>query len=158
MGADFYDYGEDYGSTTPRATAASSGGTLPREWMNFTDGPQGPDGCSKSMKYPDEKPYRQSLEGEAPWWFAFGPNNLGDDVSGSLGDRGFVVRSYDAVLNGTRAPQPAFSVRCEMVELSVPYEHGNELLPGDFVEFQLEVLVPLHCTRYADDAARTQSR
>jgi len=58
-----------------------------------------------------------------------------------LGDRGVIIRSYDAVLGGVSRPQPAFSIFCEIFELSVPLEVGDTLLSGDYVEFKLELLI-----------------
>ena len=48
-------------------------------------------------------PFKQAMQGKAPWWVALSGNEHADAYTDSrmvVGDRGLVVRSYDAVLNG----------------------------------------------------------
>jgi len=83
-------------------------------------------------------PYRQTLAGEAPWYFTMKYPNVDDD---GWGDRGLIVRSYRSKLGGVEQASPAFSVFCGNLEISVPSEVGNTLYEGDFVEMRLELVV-----------------
>jgi hypothetical protein len=57
-----------------------------------------------------------------------------------VGDRGLVVRSYTARINGQNVSTPSVSMLCERLELSPP-RGVTSLDAGDFVEIKLEVLV-----------------
>jgi hypothetical protein len=97
-----------------------------------------PVGCADQFTYPEGYPYRQAMTGEAPWYFTMKYPNKDDD---GWGDRGVVIRSYKAILGGIEQSAPAFSVFCGNLEISVPAGVGNVLLPGDFVEMQVELVV-----------------
>jgi len=98
--------------------------------------------CVDDNIYPSELPFRQAFDGAAPWWMQLEVLMHNSKASTSKGGEvGLVVRSYDAVLGGLRQTAPAFSVLCNKFELSVPDSVGNRLLPGDYVEMQIELHV-----------------
>mmetsp|Transcript_75676 Transcript_75676/g.152066 ORF Transcript_75676/g.152066 Transcript_75676/m.152066 type:complete len:332 (+) Transcript_75676:423-1418(+) len=97
-----------------------------------------PTNCSTPFEYPLHYPYRQVLPGDSPWYFALKAQDV--DQSG-WGDRGLVIRSYDALLGGLPQLSPAFSVFCGNLELSIPAQVGNTLYPGDYVDMHLELIV-----------------
>jgi len=89
-------------------------------------------------------PHRDAMKGEAPWWFAFAANNdpgtLADSDTMVVGDRGLVIREFDAKLGGTVQTSPTFSVLCDKIEIGTP-AGLSKLLKGDYVDMKLEILV-----------------
>jgi hypothetical protein len=85
--------------------------------------------------------------GEAPWFSLHGGRRNAHHPKGAWANRGLVVRSWKARLGGVDVPQ-AFAavygtengIPSANVEL-VPPPDCNELLPGDFVEAEVELLI-----------------
>jgi len=96
--------------------------------------------CVGDNVYPSELPFRQAFDGEGPWWMHL-EVPMDTAKASKNGEVGLIVRSYDAVLGGVHQKAPAFSVLCNKFELSVPESVGNRLLPGDYVEMQVELHV-----------------
>ena len=88
----------------------------------------------------DPLPFREPMNGTAPWWFAFEENT--DAVSGEMvvGDKGVVIRGYAARLGGVARPSPSLSILCDKLELGTPAGLTN-LVAGDFVNISLELVV-----------------
>ena len=85
-------------------------------------------------------PFREAMNGTAPWWVAF-ENNMDPVSSGMVvGDRGFVVREFSARLGGTDTSSPSMSILCDKVELGPP-AGLLALTAGDYVSMSLELLV-----------------
>ena len=95
-----------------------------------------------------------ACEGQAPWFSLHGAINT-DRKGGAWPNRGLVVRSWKARLGGLRADTPHASVfgtqdgpPSANVELTPPTGLA-ELLPGDFVEAEVElVIMPLSADDY----------
>ena len=94
--------------------------------------------CDDDNTYPADMPFREVMTGKGPWWAHFGIRT-NTKTSSEVGDVGFIIRSYDAVLGGVRQSAPSISILCNKVEISVPEAVGNRLLPGDFIKMQVEV-------------------
>jgi hypothetical protein len=93
--------------------------------------------------YPEALPFRQELTGSGPWFASLGNRNQSTlGTATRAGDRGFVVRTYAARVNGVSSSRPSLSVFCDRVEVSPPSSAGSTLQEGDFVEFRLESLIP----------------
>lgn len=88
----------------------------------------------------DRNIYREELSGDGPWWFAFEDNQFQSAGAKKVGDKGLIVRSYDAVFNGTSYTHPSFSMLCDKVELGTP-AGVTFLQQGDYVDMRLEFLV-----------------
>jgi hypothetical protein len=127
----FFQHASDYYDPYNTFTYFKYGSAADGSWPNYDTTASS---CHDQLAYPSSLPYRQEFEGDAPWWVSMGPQTQ-DSVVG-LGDRGLVLREYDAQFNGEHSPQPAFSFFCDKVELSVPEVVGNDLKAGDFVEFK----------------------
>lgn len=117
-------------------------------------------GCDESWE-PDRGRRRYSrrgleLAGAMPWVGQFGfekrPESMYEaDDQGVLGARAMIVRSWDARLNGQACPVPLYSVYgtddgvpSALAELAPPPEL-DRLVPGDYVEAQVEVLILPQC-------------
>ncbi|GMW03799.1 MAG: hypothetical protein AMXMBFR84_49330 [Candidatus Hydrogenedentota bacterium] len=106
---------------------------------------------------------RQSLalEGDQPWIAFTGskknePPIINEGDQGAWANRGFIVRSWHAKLNGASAPQPYYAVYgtddgklpSAIAELAPP-PGLTELKPGDFVETDVEmVILPVRLEDY----------
>lgn len=101
-----------------------------------------------------------ACDGDGPWWFslheAIPAEFRGQPVLGAWANRGMVIRSWKARLGGKDIPQPYASffgtqdggVPSMNVELAPPPDL-TELLPGDFVEADLElVILPMSAEEY----------
>ncbi len=96
-----------------------------------------------------------ACEGVAPWFSLHGGFRSEQWKNGAWANRGLVVRSWNARLGGIDTPSPIAAVYgtengvpSANVELTAPAEI-NELLPGDFVEFEVELLiVPVAAAEY----------
>ena len=94
------------------------------------------------------------LSGEAPW-FSLHEAVHGGKTEGAWANRGFVIRSWRASLSGKEVSSPTAAVfgtengiPSNNVEL-VPPAGVTELLPGDFVEADVELLVlPMSAENY----------
>jgi len=88
-----------------------------------------------------------SCEGEAPWFSLHGGERNAHHPKGAWANRGLVIRSWKARLGGHDIPHPTAAVYgtengvpSASLEL-VPPPGCTELLPGDFVEAEVELLV-----------------
>jgi hypothetical protein len=88
-----------------------------------------------------------TAEGEAPWIALLGGMRAPGQDKGAWADRAFVLRSWKARLGGEDAPVPHFAsygtengIPSANAELSPP-PGLTELLPGDFVEAEIELLI-----------------
>lgn len=93
---------------------------------------------------------RQAMacEGDAPWFSLHGGFRSPHLEAGAWANRGLVVRSWRARLGGKEVPVPDAAVygtengvASANVEL-VPPPDLTQLLPGDFVEAEIELLIP----------------
>ena len=87
-------------------------------------------------------------------WFSLHNSVSLDKKGGAWANRGLIIRSWKARLGGKDVPTPHFSVYgtehsypSSNLELSAPPD-VNELLPGDFVEAEVELVV---IPRFASD-------
>ncbi len=90
-----------------------------------------------------------ACDGNVPWFslHAAVPGDHGKPPRGAWANRGLVIRSWKARLGGKDAPPFASvfgtlagNVPSANLELSAP-PHVTQLLPGDFVEAQVELLI-----------------
>ena len=92
-----------------------------------------------------DQPFRQRVEGSAPWFFAYGPNSNADADDADtdiVANEGLIVRSYNAKLGGANVTNPSVSIFSgNRVELAVDGRVGNMLLAGDYIEMALEYIV-----------------
>lgn len=91
----------------------------------------------------NDLPYRKAMGGSAPWWFSMGSNTDSVEYSNNVqvvGDKGFIVRTFNATLGGVTRSRPSFSVLCDKVELGAP-AGLSELQEGDFLDMAIELLV-----------------
>jgi len=98
-----------------------------------------------------------ALSGEQPWISIHGVERAAVNQGGAVASRGLIVRSWNAVLGGSRCPQPHASFYATewgkgnfrtVVELSPPPEL-TALKPGDFVEAEVElVMFPAEAQTY----------
>jgi hypothetical protein len=89
--------------------------------------------------------YRETLNGAGPWWFSMGPNTDGNvypDQSMVVGDRGLVIRSYEAKFGGVPLNKPSVSILCDKIELGPP-SGLSTLQEGDYVDMRLEYYLVL---------------
>lgn len=100
-------------------------------------------------------------EGEGPWWFSLHDAVPNAPRGGAWANRGLIVRSWKARISGEDYVRPHASffgsengVPSMNVELSPP-PNVQELVPGDFVEALVEVVVPPMCASeyYGPNAA-----
>lgn len=121
----------------------------------------GGDRAASKLYEESTRPFRASAEGSAPWWFAFEDTVStppADKPHMKVGDRGFVVRNYSAVLGGVEVSQPHYSVLCDKIELGTP-PGLQQLAEGDYVHLQLELLVlPRSGADYDEALGHTGSR
>jgi hypothetical protein len=89
------------------------------------------------------------MSGKQPWISIHGLEAGALKPGTAAASRGLIIRSWRAVLGGREAPQPFASIFCTewgkgnnrtVVELTPP-PGLKELLPGDFVEAELELVV-----------------
>ena len=133
----FLQYGADFYNDTPsRLVAVGDTSGLREEWE-----PKGNDGVFDKAGV--------ALSGPQPWVSMHGFDRSASQPGRAAASRGLVVRSWSAVLGGKPSPQPHVTFfrtewgrgnRRTVVELAPPPEI-KELLPGDFVEAQVELLV-----------------
>lgn len=96
-----------------------------------------------------------ACEGRAPWFSLHGGQRNAHHPKGAWANRGLVIRSWKARLGGVDVPRPIAAVYgtengvpSANVEL-VPPEGCTQLLPGDFVEAEAELLiVPMRAEDY----------
>jgi len=155
MSAEVYSYGASFqrfawgGSGTqttymPRDCSAGSGSQMrSAESLYAADG---------------GVPFREAMNGSAPWWVAFENNTL-EATSDSMyfGDRGLVIRSFEARLGGQEQASPSFSVLCDKIELGTP-AGLSQLAAGDYVTMSLELLVLPRAQEYEQALQNTGSR
>ncbi|MBX3178261.1 MAG: hypothetical protein KF886_12940 [Candidatus Hydrogenedentes bacterium] len=86
-------------------------------------------------------------EGAAPWFSLHGGERNANHPQGAWANRGLIIRAWKARLGGQDVPQPFAAVYgtenglpSANVEL-VPPPGSTELLPGDFVEAEVELVV-----------------
>ena len=129
LGSDFYKY------VPARVVATGNSGGLGTEW----EPKLGKDVYDRSAI---------PLPGEQPWISIHGQRGAIKPGT-AMASRGLIVRSWRATLGGKPAPQPYASTFCTewgtgnhrtAIELSPPPGIA-ELLPGDFVEADLELVV-----------------
>ena len=143
MGSETYNYNSDFenfafGSgenKTGEFTRDCNGGTLRASENMYTSAN---DGTTYN---------KVQAQGSGPWWFAFdrtgNQTHTFDDTGDRLlreGDRGLIVRKFDAVFNGVNYAVPSFSILCDKLELGPP-AGLNSLQAGDYVDMHLEFLV-----------------
>ena len=89
-------------------------------------------------------PFREQMPGQAPWWISSGANTdsvvLGDTTTMVAGDRGLVIRSYDAIMGGKKFDAPTFSILCDKIEIGTPADLF-ELQVGDYIDMKLEIII-----------------
>ena len=148
MGSETYNYLADYSKIW--WGGGGSSGTA----KSMTPPCKGGTNRGGSKMYDDnlgsETPFRVDANGTAPWWFAFEGNKdtttLTEKPDGTAsdgfvaGDRGLVVREFNARLGGVDRERPSFSVLCDKIELGTP-KGVRALKKDDFVEMTLEFLV-----------------
>ena len=120
-------------------------------------------------------PFRKALDGAAPYWFCFGPNTDADGSDSSTDvvanevspinrgspaptytnmhtctQKGLIVRTYTAVLGGSKVTRPSISVFSgNRLELAV--ESGvDTLLAGDFIEATFEYIILPAAPQFSD--------
>jgi len=84
--------------------------------------------------------FREELTGDGPWWFAFEDNTKATAGAKKVGDKGLIVRNYEASFGGTTYSKPSFSMLCDKIELGTPLGVSS-LQEGDYVDMRLEMLV-----------------
>ena len=87
--------------------------------------------------------YQETLAGPGPWWISHGTNtdsNSYVDTKMVVGDKGFIIRSYDAVLDGTHYSNPSISVLCNRAEVGAP-SGVTSLQAGDYVDMHVEMII-----------------
>jgi len=102
---------------------------------------------------------KEELTGSAPWWISLAPNTnsvLMDDDNGKVvGDKGLIIRKFDATMKGVQRTNPSISLLCDKVELNPPSDIST-LEAGDVIELRLELLtLPRNGEEY--DIAKTKS-
>lgn len=150
-GADTYNYNNEYEATT-------IGGGPDGDVLSVTSRTC-LSGGSTDATY-NQGMFRTALDSVAPWYIANGantdPTSL-DTTTFVVGDRGLVIRTYDAVLGGEDVQQPSVSVLCDKIELTPP-RGLSTLEPGDFVDMRLEFLVlPREGPEFDEALAQTNS-
>ena len=105
----------------------------------------------KSNKMYTGGPFRKKMEGTAPFYFAYGSNTAVPPKTADMvvGDRGFIINSYQAKLNGVDSTSPSYSVLCDKIEIGAPADVLT-LIQDDFVEMTFEIIV---LPRLGDDFA-----
>ena len=146
----FFQFGSEtynYRALFDKFTVGSSGGmpsshVLENHVRTCSGG--SPAGISKaSNKMYNGGPFRQQMAGEAPWWISSGANSDSVTFPTSrmvVGDRGLIVRSYDATLGGVKHTSPTFSILCDKIEIGTPAAL-LELQVGDYVDMKLEIII-----------------
>ncbi|CAB9515166.1 Cohesin domain [Seminavis robusta] len=88
--------------------------------------------------------YRENLPAHGPWWFSMAPTEgpAYDAASETMvvGNRGLVIREFDARLHGQSFTSPSISVLCDKLEVGTP-KGISELIVGDYVDMKLEMVV-----------------
>lgn len=146
MGSETYNYNSDFGSF-----AFGSGENKTDEFTRTCDSGTVGTGRASGQMYKSEnggKAYKKvQAGGSGPWWFAFdrtGNQTHTFEETGDkklrLGDRGLIVRKFDAVFNGANYEVPSFSILCDKLELGPP-AGLKSLQAGDYVDMHLEFLV-----------------
>jgi len=100
------------------------------------------------------------MSGKAPWWISYGANAdtvAMPDNDMVVGDRGLIVREYDAKINGVKRTAPTFSILCDKIELSTP-AGVLELKQDDYIYMKLELLIlPRQGTEFNAAVTNTNS-
>lgn len=140
MGSEHYNYPRE------ESFALGDAGGVARAWK---PAPHGKEDGRTVLGEPHE------MKGVTPWASLHGGKDPVDARTGALADRGFVIRSWKAVLGGKpanpwfveRNSAPAQRLRTVTLDLVAPPD-VKTLLPGDYVEALIEhVVIP----RSADD-------
>ena len=124
---------------------------------NLSQRERGSGGTPQSVGTPKKDGYVRTgvpCEGPVPW-FSLSHRERQDPKGGAWADRGLIVRDWKARLGGKDVPVPyvasfrtgtqAGNVNCEVV----PPPGLNDLLPGDFVEGEVHLVVmPIAAEHY----------
>jgi hypothetical protein len=151
MGSETYNYHSEFSSF-------SFGDSTGTQQMEFDNTCSTGTGKASTLMYDSvngpsaTNVYKETLAGPGPWWFSHGNNEDSVQYTNGkmvVGDKGFIVRSYDAVLGGTQHTSPSLSILCNRAELGVP-DGVTALQVGDYVDMQIEMIV---LPREGDDFA-----
>lgn len=129
LGADFYN------ETPSRLVARGDASGLAEEWEPIVGG--------------EARDRSFAATGESPWVSIHGVERSSVGEGGAFASRGMIVRSWDAVLGGVRRPEPSVAVGSReygrgalrtTIDLCPP-EDAETLLPGDYVEAEVEIVM-----------------
>ena len=133
----FYQLGADFYNATPARTVAVGNADGRREEWTPVQGQEVYDRRGVA------------LTGAAPWISIHGVEREAVTKGNAVASRGLIVRSWRAVLGGKRCPVPYASFYANewsrgqartVIELSPP-PGVTRLLPGDFVEAEMELVI-----------------
>jgi hypothetical protein len=147
FGSETYNYNSNFGSLIFGSGANSERAVL----KNCTGG------SSKATDQlyeasPGQGLFREHIPGSGPWWVGTGPNeniktynpadrNCDDNNCHMVvGDRGMVVRTFQARFDGQDYSSPSFSTLCDKVEIGPPV-NVNSLQAGDYVDMRIELII-----------------
>ena len=171
FGSETYNYRANFDKFVIGSSGGASNEHTKTEHSKTCDSNTNPAGTGKSYtKKNKDKMYesytvnddlfRKDMSGKAPWWISYGANAdtvAMPDNDMVVGDRGLIVREYDAKINGVKRTAPTFSILCDKIELSTP-AGVLELKQDDYIYMKLELLIlPRQGTEFNAAVTNTNS-